>query len=773
MSAKIIVGDPASPLAVYQGDDVKTCTCVMYSALSGEELAIDQLLPVVYSAAYVRVRFVPAGSTGLRTADGYIFTVFPADIRPDAIPYGTPARLYDGDTLIGKFYFSKAARTSETHFSLTAVSGVGILDGQTHYGNIYTGQTFREVAQEIINGAFAFTCAEDVAAIPIFGWLPISTRRANLHQLLFATGVMLRKDASGEVYFCFPDTVTQINVPDSRIFYGGEVDYLTPATGADVTEHTFIALGSDEQVTLYDNTQSGEAAEDVFVSFQDAPIHDLQTTGTIEIRESGVNYAVVSGLGTLVGKKYTHVTRVLSKTVQSRATGQEKTATVSQATLVNATNSRNVLERVLSYYAFARRIRSDIVLTGEKPGDLIAFNNPYYEPESAFLAQMEISSSSFLRAACELITGYVPSGGGNNYTQSVVLTGEGEWVSPIDGRIKIAVIGAGCGATGGNCGGAADTFKMDYSNWGDNSGTYTIGRYDSSGVYSQYQDRMEAPGHDALILCPGGTTPGIGGTPGTPGEGGRILVVEITVTKGQKFVYKCGIGGIGGIGQHMVGALEGAEDVNVGFTIESSSAGTEGSDTTFGEYTSADGVRLRYGYLDVLTNTLYGSIGDDGQTGQAGYLGAATVDGVGNGPNPGQPGSGEWERDNGDGFPDSNKAFRLGGSGTGGAAYGAAGPKPSAIPEYVNTYGRPDSGAFGLAEGAGVKGAQPVKPLVPAAYGKGGQAGHGGGGGSCASAGESQFFGNWGGYNFYRPGGVGGPGSDGGDGAGGCIVISM
>ena len=772
MSAKIIVGDPASPLAVYQGDDVKTCTCVMYSALSGEELAIDQLLPVVYSAAYVRVRFVPAGSTGLRTADGYIFTVFPADIRPDAIPYGTPARLYDGDTLIGKFYFSKAARTSETHFSLTAVSGVGILDGQTHYGNIYTGQTFQEVAREIINGAFTFTCAEDVAAILIFGWLPIATRRENLHQLLFATGVMLRKDASGEVYFCFPDTVTQINVPDSRIFYGGEVDYLTPATGADVTEHTFIPLESDEQVTLYDNTQSGEVAEDVFVSFRDAPIHDLQTTGTIEIRESGVNYAVVSGLGTLIGKKYTHVTRVLSKTVQGRVAGQEKTATVSQATLVNATNSRNVLERVFSYYASARRIRSDIVLADEKPGDLIAFNNPYYEPESAFLAQMEISSGSFLRAACELITGYVPSGGGNNYTQSVVLTGEGEWVSPIDGRIKIAVIGAGCGAIGGNCGGAADTFKIDYDNWGNSSGEYIISRIDSNGESTKVSDGEKIGGNETYILCPGGTTPGIGGMPGAPGEGGRILVVEINVTKGQKFAYKCGVGGIGGIGQHMVGALVGAEDVNVGFTIEYSEPGTEGSDTTFGPYSSANGVRLRHGYLDVLTNTLYGSIGDNGRPGQSGYLGASTVDGVGQGPNPGEPSAGEWERDNGDGFPDSNKAFRLGGAGTGGAAYGATGPKPLAIPEYVNTYERPDSGAFGLFEG-GVKGGKPIKPPVPAAYGKGGQAGHGGGGGSCAGAGESQMFGDWGGFNFYRPGGVGGPGSDGGDGADGCIVISM
>lgn len=773
MSAKIIVGDPASPLAVYQGDDVKTCTCVMYSALSGEELAIDQLLPVVYSAAYVRVRFVPAGSTGLRTADGYIFTVFPADIRPDAILYGTPARLYDGDTLIGKFYFSKAARTSETHFSLTAVSGVGILDGQTHYGNIYTGQPFQEVAREIINGAFAFTCAEDVAAILIFGWLPISTRRENLHQLLFATGVMLRKDASGEVYFCFPDTAVQINVPDNRIFYGGEVDYLTPATGADVTEHTFIPLESDEQVTLYDNTQSGEVAEDVFVSFRDAPIHDLQTTGTIEIRESGVNYAVVSGLGTLIGKKYTHVTRVLSKTVRGRVAGQEKTATVSQATLVNAANSRNVLERVLSYYASARRIRSDIVLADEKPGDLIAFNNPYYEPESAFLAQMEISSGSFLRAACELITGYVPSGGGNNYTQSVVLTGEGEWVSPIDGRIKIAVIGAGCGAIGGNCGGAADGYHLHYDNFGDNIGTYRIYHIGTDGAIELYQDRTESPGHFAFLPCPGGTTPGIGGTPGTPGEGGRILVVEINVTKGQKFVYKCGIGGIGGIGQRMVGALVGAENVNVGFTIKPSEAGTEGSDTTFGPYSSANGVRLRYGYLDVLTNTLYGSIGDNGRPGQSGYLGASAADGVGQGPNPGKPGAGTWEKDNGDGFPDDEKAFRLGGAGTGGPAYGAAGPKPPEIPDYVNTYDEPDSGAFGLADGAGVKGAQPVKPPVPAAYGKGGTAGHGGGGGSCAGAGESQMFGDWGGFNFYRPGAVGAPGSDGGDGADGCIVISM
>lgn len=770
---KVVIGDPASPLAVYNAGAIKSCSCVMYSALSGEELAIDQLLPVIYSAAYVHVRFIPSGSTGLRTADGYRLMCLPDVVRPDKIPYGTPVRLYEGDALVGKFYFVQAVRTAKTFFSLTAVSGVGILDGQTHYGGIYTGQSFQTVAGEIIGGAFPFTCAPDVQDIPVFNWLPIASRRANLHQLLFANGVILRKDAAGEVYFQFPDTDTVKNVPDNRIFYGGDVDYLTPATGANVTEHTYIPLESDEQVTLYDNTQSGEVAADVFVSFRDAPIHDLQVTGSLTISESGVNYAIVSGLGTLVGKKYTHITRVISKTVQGRAVGAERIATVENATLVSAANSRNVLERVLSYYASARRIRSDIVLADEKPGDLIAMSSPYNEPENAFLAQMDITSGSFLRAACELITGYVPSGGGNNYTASVVLTGEGEWVSPIDGRVKFAVIGAGSGATGGNCGGAADGYHLDFDNFGDDSGTYRVNHIKTDGSIELYQDKTQSPGQFAFLPCPGGMSPGVGGTPGAPGDGGKIFVIETTVTKGQRFPYRCGVGGVGGIGQRMVGSLgEGFEGINAGFTIEPSEAGTEGTDTVFGPYNSADGVRLRYGYLDVLTNTLYGSVGDGGYTGQSGYLGSATVDGVGQGPNPGQPGAGEWERDNGDGFPDSNKAFRLGGSGTGGPAYGTAGTTPPAIPEYVNSYGRPDAGAFGLAEG-GVKGAKPVKPPVPAAYGKGGQAGHGGGGGSCAGAGESQIFGNWGGYKFYRPGGVGGDGSDGGDGAPGCIVILM
>lgn len=769
MSAKIIVGSIENPIATYSADTIKKCSCVMSSALSGEELVIDQLLPVIYSAAYIRVKFVPVGSSGLITADGYSFTIYPDEIRPDKIPYGTPVYYYDGNTLVGKFYFQQAVRTAKSYFDLTAVSGVGILDGQTHYGGIYTGQTFQAVAGEIINGVFPFACAADVATVPIYNWLPIASRRANLHQLLFATGVILLKDSNGEVYFRYPDTDTLKNIPDSRIFYGGNVDYMVSASRVEVTEHTYISLESDEVVTLFDNTRSGETAVDVFVSFPDGPIHDLAVTGTITILESGVNYAVISGLGTLTGKRYTHVTRVLSKSVENHS-GEQKTATVSNATLVNTVNSQNVLDRVLSYYSSARRIRSDIVLTDEKPGDQVAFNNPYNEPESAYLANMEINSGSFLRAACEMITGYIPSGGGNNYTQSIVLTGSGEWESPITGKIKVAVIGAGQGGQGGYCGGAADTLFFDYSTPPMGDDYYTIYRWEQDGTKTVYQSTREPSGR--LHFCPGGTTPGAGGQPGKPGAGGKILVFEMMVEKGQRIPYSCGVGGIGGKGQKVTGSLSGAPNFNVGFSVAENEEGQLGTDTVFGDYTSADGIALDYGYLDVITNTLYGSAGENGTPGQSGYQGGKSINSYGDGPNPGEPGTGVWYKDLPDGTPDNRKQYSLSGGGTAGAAYGAPYPKGGDVPSEVDARNAPDS-ALGFTAGNGVKGATPIKPDTPLTIGKGGTAGHGGGGGSCAGDGQTELSGLWYGYHFYRPGGVGGDGGEAGDGAPGGIVIYM
>lgn len=756
MANKILIGsDIGSPIFEFTNARIENCSVILSSALSGDELAIDQFMPVVYDAAYIPLTFAPKNSSGLITADGKMFLVHRSINYLDKLPYGTPIWYYNDGNLIGKFYSQRIVRTGKAKFDVLAVSAVGILDGQQHNGGIYTGQTFAAVAGDIIGDQFSFSCADDVARINIVGWLPIGTRRSNLHQLLFACGVALYKDSDGNIVFRFPDTETVKNIPDNRVFSGGQVDYQSPATKAEVTEHAFIKSPMDSEVTLFDNTDS-ETAIHVFVAFQDAPIYDLATTDTLTIEESGVNYAVVSGTGTLTGKRYSHVTRVLSAHTDD-STAAEKAVSVTEATLVNVANSENVLKRVLSYYSSARTIRNDIVLGDELAGDQVSFNNPYNEPEQAYIASMDIKASSFLRASCEMITGYFPSGGGNNYTKSVTLTGSGIWTSPITGKIRVALISGGTGGTGGFCGECGDGYSVTYSIQHSHGTVYHI---DKEGNITE----VKQLGSISSYTQAGGKEVGNGGLPGTPGRGGKVFVVTLNVVEGQQIAFSCGAGGKGGAGQRYENA-----PYNVGpHTITPPSNGEDGSDTTFGEFSSANGVVQDFGFLNVITNEVFAQAGTSGTSGGKGCVGGATIsdkgDGVGGAPGSGIDANANYYATSM--TKDVACSYSCGGGGDGGSAFGMQTPKGHDGTDYY-VY------RYTMCHGMGARGATPQKPSAPNMIGQGGHAGHGGGGGGTAGA-------------FYRAlssvytsvlnamaGGTGGNGGDGGDGADGGIVIYM
>lgn len=762
MAEKILIGTNLSkPLYIFENPEISSCTTVLSSSLSGDQLAIDQFMPVVYSAAYIQVGFRPAGSDGLITADGQQLIVYPNTEFLDKLPYATPIRYYSNGTLIGKFYSQRIVRTGKTLFSILAVSAIGVLDGQTHYGGIYSGQTFEEVARDIIGKQFSFSCDDDVRNINIVGWLPIGTRRENLHQLLFACGVALYKDKNGDIVFKFPDADTVKNIPDSRIFLGGSIDYQTPATRAEITEHTFVQSPVDETVTLYDNT-GGELADHVLVSFSDAPIYDLTTTGTLTVEESGVNYAIVSGNGVLTGKKYSHTKRVVSANAEN-AGEEEKIVSVTDATLVNVANSENVLQRVLSYYSAARMVQNDIVLKDEAAGDQVSFTNPYGDPEQAYISSLDITSGSFLRAACEMVVGYYPSGGGNNYKNSVVLKGSGVWESPVNGKIRVAIIGGGSGGSGGYCGESGDGYRASCD---------TSGREDFY-VYHILKDGSEEmiggrPREDGNTLsCGGGQSPGVGGVAGFSGVGGKVLIVSLNVSKGQKFNFSCGVGGVGGIGQKYTDGLL----YNVKpHTFSDPTNGTAGTDTVFGEWSSANGFTQDSGFVNVITNEAFAQVGESGTAGGSGYLGAAKVTGKGGGIVGGLPGTGVDANahyyDTDPVFKDIEAEYSCGGGGDGGDAFGVSAPKGKDGADYY-VYEQ----MAAMLHGMGSKGATPAKPAKPTAPGQGGGAGHGGGGGGTAGRFKRQIRSAFAAITNIMAGGLGGDGGDGGDGADGGIVI--
>ena len=110
----------------------------------------------------------------------------------------------------------------------------------------------------------------------------------------------------------------------------------------------------------------------------------------------------------------------------------------------------------------------------------------------------------------------------------------------------------------------------------------------SSGVSTKNQGMMASKGGD-------------GGEAGLGGSGGRILQISVTCDPGTKFSIHIGKGGAGG-----------------GHSGSDSVQGSEGSATTFGTYTSADGAASNAGYLDLITGEVYAARGAAGIPGGKG-----------------------------------------------------------------------------------------------------------------------------------------------------------
>ena len=510
MSNRVTFGaDADNPLFAFDDATLRGVNSSTTVDIVGAELFIDTItITLDYNTEFAdqdAIVFSPADYDGVVTSDGYLFCADASengDFRE--LPHGTIIRQYHDGVLIGKYYLKNIDRIGASAFKAHGTSAIGLLDNKQHLGGIYNGTTtFAQLVADIIGGTIPYTIEDSVASTPIYGWLPIGTARENLHKLLFAEGVSLTKDANGDIVFSYlyasqnPDLI-----PSNRIYLGGQIDYSSPATAVEITEHAFYTTADDEEVLLFDNTDSADSASNLLVQFSDAPIHDLVATG-LTLGTYGANYAYVTGRGTLKGKKYTHETTIVRKGLLGG--GAENVMSVTDDCLVVLQNSENVAKRVLAYYSSRKRVSAGILLQGEKAGREISFTDPFGDATTGYIASMEITASTNLKGQAQIITDYVPTGQGNNYSNTELLTGEDDWVVPPGvTEIKVILISGGDGGASG-----AD---------GENGN----GR--------------------ASALYPPST--GEGGAGGQGGGGGKIFSQVITgLNIGDIIHYSCGIGG--------------------------------------------------------------------------------------------------------------------------------------------------------------------------------------------------------------------------------------
>ena len=719
MGGVLKIGAVAYPADAAVGEKLIQSSAYLSDSLVAESLGVDTITAVVRDQT-TQPRLLAAEGV-LVAAGGQLLAAkaqaLPLDERAkygDELDYSQ-----DGKSLL-KIYVESVERIGKDAYQVFGISAIGFLLTSDHYGGVYAGETVAQVIADIVNGIFPYTLDATLGATPTFGWLPKQTRRDALRDVLFACGGQVRKDAAGAVVISGQAAAAPYEIPVDDFYMGGSVTGGNPATGIDLTEHTFMQTATDATVTLFDGesaaaqllTPKGKTVTGVLVDFGE-PMHDLSITNA-EILESGANYAVISGspAAVLTGKAYTHTQRIISR--RRASTGIPNIVTSSRCTLVNLMNSELVADRLMAYYGAAKTVTADIVATTQKPGDAVAFVDPFGDAREGYIQDMALTMSGIVAANTTIVSGFIPTASGNYYSHMVELTGAGEWTVPAECKGKIRVV-IGQAGDGGEAGENGEDGTAAHSDWESNGWAYYMG------------------------------DPGTGGAPGKGGLPGKVFVGTIEAKPGQVISFSVGAAGVGGT---------------------SETAPTEGGETTFGSLSSANGTRPVAGFMPLLSGIVFGLRGEDGVAGvtppdetqeptSLTYKGQTWISGA-----QGAPYQWNW---------DEGTYWVARGGLPGGPAVGYNGEDGQDAYHEV-----PVSMSMRIYGGRGGAGASPDKRAAAETPGSGGHGGHGGGGGGGGGLVREYYNGSASQVSvsmIYGEGGPGGKAGPGGDGAPGFILI--
>lgn len=696
------------------------------NAMVAETLEVDTITFTILDSSHLRrSRLNDVNSVPLNDVNGVpLYAADAASVYDLArYKYGSPIYYYRDNVLEGKFFTRSTSHLGENKYQIEGVSAIGLLAKQKHKGGVYSVTPARDIIAEIMQDV-PYSISSDVASVMLNGWLPYTNdARANLHQVLFALGASIAKDENKDLNIVFLGSNVATQIDEDRIYQDGQINYLSQVTEVQVLEHTYHELEQDETKTLFDNTNGSGVADHYELVF-DVPCHNLQVSGSLELLESGANYAIVSGVGVLTGQAYTHTTRVVSSLTGIDA--EPNLIRVEDMTLVTELNSPNVVQRLQNYYSQVIEAVTSIALRQNDvmPTDKISFLDAYGRQQTGYVKNTEKYVSGTTKVTAHVTTDWEPGPFGSNYKNYVVLTGSGSWAIPSGAtRIRVVLGAGGNGSKGGQAG---------------QRGPYLVDTF--GGQKINYPDHYSEGGN---------------GTEGA--DPGKVFVFDVENPSGL-LTYNCGNAGSKGIG----GATAYAEGTD----------GTEGGPTTAtisGQLYSSDlGQIPAFGYTNVFTGDTYSTKGENGIPGGKGGA-PSTGDNI----LPGLPGEdvANWRGGSpGQYYSGANSSWQYGGSG-GGAAYGADGGDGEDGHVYYHDRPGSQAGYMDKDGGHGGQGGNAIPNPENVPLGGGGHGANGGGGaGQDGIAKLKDLY--WDTYDYEDFGSNRfGHGSDGRDGGAGYVVV--
>lgn len=287
-----------------------------------------------------------------------------------------PLTLYSDADLLGVFFVKSYERTAERIYSVASEDYMGLLESVIFSGGIYTSANAAELLAAVFTAANVPYDISGIAGKTVTGWLPVCTCRETVRQICFAIGAAVSTAGSDKVRVFVPsdEIVRKFTLADTM---QGQTltDRDTKLTELRLTLHNYAQ--TSETAELYKAADSGTGSN-IYVDFSE-PMYGLTITNG-SITSSGANFAVITANSgcVLSGKKYRDLTSVISKTNPLTNIGDPANVVeVKDMTLVGAANGQTLLESLWSYYVKCGTITSELVMNGERPGDMVTLTTEY------------------------------------------------------------------------------------------------------------------------------------------------------------------------------------------------------------------------------------------------------------------------------------------------------------------------------------------------------------------------------------------------------------
>lgn len=291
-------------------------------------------------------------------------------------------QLYRDGAQLATHYITDAQRQSRQNYRLRSQSAIGRLE-DSFLGGIYQQYPLETLLSEVL-GEFPFGLDAAFAAKTVTGYLPVCTRRQALQQIAFAVGAAVTTQGDGRIWLRLPEETVSGSFTADRIFTGGTLKQEMPVTAVELLVHSYVP-GEEERFLLKETEVIGEG---VLFMFSE-PYYGYQIIGGA-ITGSGANWIRITAYGpvTLTAKKYRH-TAFIRRKENLRAMETGNVVTVEKATLIHNGNADAALQRLYNYHTMGDRLTQDVVVTGEKAGQMADSLSPWGDRVTGYITGME------------------------------------------------------------------------------------------------------------------------------------------------------------------------------------------------------------------------------------------------------------------------------------------------------------------------------------------------------------------------------------------------